>query len=174
MSWRVKGLLLMLAVIIADQVSKWWIVTQTFGDKSIRFVPWLFQKGPQIEFATKEVTSFLNMVMVWNPGVSFGMLQTGHGFMAMALTVIAIFVSVGFVAWMWREPSKIRAVSVGLIVGGALGNVWDRLRFGAVADFVDLHVAGHHWPAFNIADSAIVVGVMILLIETFFLNPRSA
>jgi signal peptidase II len=73
--------------------------------------------------------------------------------------------------WLWRALRSIPAAALGLVIGGALGNVVDRIRFGAVFDFLDVHVAGWHWPAFNVADSAISVGVAVLLIDSLFQNP---
>lgn len=174
MKYKIHGLLLALIIIIADQVSKWWMVSKVLlGTKSpiIDFVSFLTLPAKQMEYAVVKVTSFLNFVMVWNPGVSFGLLQTNKQFVVYALSAMAVLVSIGFIVWLWRDARPIRAVTVGLIVGGALGNVWDRLRFGAVVDFIDLHVAGFHWPAFNIADSAITIGIFIVLYEIFFLSP---
>jgi len=121
----------------------------------------------------QKITSFLNIVMVWNPGVSFGMLQTNKNLVFYGLIVTAILVSLGFLVWLWREPKAIRGITVGLIVGGAIGNIWDRIRFNAVVDFIDIHVGMHHWPAFNIADSAISVAVTILLVETLFFSSKN-
>lgn len=170
MSWKFRGIVIALAVVIADQVSKWWIVTRTFGDGSVGYVDWLTQKAEQAPYAVKEITSFLNLVMVWNPGVSFGMAQTDSQLVSYGLTAMAVLISVGFMVWLWREPRAILAWAIGLVVGGALGNVLDRLRFGAVADFIDVHMAGQHWPAFNIADSAVTLGVAILLYDMLFLT----
>ena len=174
MNWRVKGLLIAILVIIADQLSKYFVVTnilQVMPDNG--FANWLVQKGEQAEFVMQKVTSFLNIVMVWNPGVSFGMLQTSQNMVFYGLIAMALLVSIGFLVWLWREPTKIRGITVGLIVGGAIGNVWDRLRFNAVVDFIDVHAGNHHWPAFNIADSAISIAVAILLIETFFFSKKT-
>jgi len=173
LNWKLRGLILALTVIVVDQLSKWWIVVQTFGDKNTDFFSWLLQTGPQLRYSEKPVTSFLNLVMVWNPGVSFGMLQQLGDYAVHGLTAFALLVCGGFLIWLWREPKSVRSISIGLIVGGALGNVWDRFRFQAVADFIDVHVGVHHWPAFNVADSAICVGVALLLIENLFFT-RSA
>ena len=178
MNWKIKGVLIALTVIVADQLSKWYVVTQFLAvQPNNGFAQWLVQKNDQAAFVSQKINDFLNIVMVWNPGVSFGMLQTNKMAATIGLTVMAVVVSIGFMVWLWREPKMIRGVTVGLIVGGALGNVWDRWRFGAVVDFIDVHVNNHHWPAFNIADSAICVAVTILLIETFFFSknntPRS-
>ncbi|MDB5477565.1 MAG: lspA [Alphaproteobacteria bacterium] len=169
MNWRAKGILLALGVILADQLSKWVVVTQFLARMDNRgFGAWLVEKAGRAPFASEEINAFLNIVMVWNPGVSFGMLQTDSALVVYGLSAMAIIVAIGFMVWLWREPKPLRGWSIGLIVGGALGNVWDRLRFGAVVDFIDLHAGSWHWPAFNIADSAVSIGIILLLIETFF------
>jgi len=171
LNWKTKGLLLALLVLVADQLSKWYVVTQFLAvQKGDNFAQWLVQKSEQAAYVVKPITSFLNIVMVWNPGVSFGLMQTNTQYVFWALTAVAILVSFGFLVWLWRDPRAVRGVTVGLIVGGALGNVLDRVRYGAVIDFIDVYVGKHHWPAFNVADSAIVVGVVILLIETIFFS----
>lgn len=170
MKWRITGLLLAALVLIADQLSKWWIVTGYLRLSDAGLVTWLLEKAPQHDFVSHKITSFLNIVMVWNPGVSFGLLQSAQNYVTHGLTLLAAVIAIGFAVWLWRMPSGIRALAIGLIVGGAIGNVWDRVRFGAVVDFIDVHVAGYHWPAFNVADAAICVGVCVLLYEAFFLS----
>lgn len=173
MNWKIYGILISLLVVIGDQLSKWFVTTRFLADVGqpmVAFSEWLVQKGEQAIFVSKQITSFLNIVMVWNPGVSFGLMQTNQHYVFYGLTLMAVIVSCGFLVWLWRDPSAVRGITIGLIVGGALGNVFDRIRFGAVIDFIDIHVAGHHWPAFNVADSAISIGVVILLIETLFFS----
>ncbi|MGH6912339.1 MAG: signal peptidase II, partial [Geminicoccales bacterium] len=104
-----------------------------------------------------EVTSFFNLVMVWNRGVSFGMFSTGGPLAPWLLSGLALAVVIGLAIWLRRTEHWLIAVGLGLVIGGALGNVVDRLRYGAVVDFLDFHVAGWHWPAFNIADAGICV-----------------
>ncbi len=175
MRWKVYGLLITLAVFVADQISKWYVVTEYLAvQPKSDFVHWLTQKAEQAQFVSKEITSFLNIVMVWNPGVSFGLLQTNKEYVFYGLTAMALIVSVGFLVWLWRDSRPIRAITVGLIVGGALGNVLDRLRYNAVVDFIDVHANNWHWPAFNVADSAITVGIIIVLIETLFFSPKKS
>ena len=111
------------------------------------------------------VTSFFNLVLVWNTGVSFGMFRGLGGWGPWLLTGFAIVISVALVVWLMRETRPLTRLALGLVLGGALGNVVDRLRFGAVVDFLDFHAMGYHWPAFNVADSSIVVGVSLLIIE---------
>jgi signal peptidase II len=174
MSWRIKGILIAILVVLADQLSKWVVVTKFLAvQPPLDFVQWLGQKQEQAEYIWVKITSFLNIVMVWNPGVSFGLLQTNQNIVFYGLIAVALLVSGGFLVWLWREPKAVRGVTVGLIVGGAIGNIWDRLRFNAVIDFIDIHAGTHHWPAFNIADSAITISVVILLIETFFFSSKN-
>lgn len=87
------------------------------------------------------------------------------------LIALAVVISVVLAYWMWRSERLSEVFAIGLIIGGAMGNVVDRIRLGAVADFVDIHVLGYHWPAFNVADSAIFIGVFWLLIDGFVHKP---
>ncbi|MBI3514308.1 MAG: signal peptidase II [Proteobacteria bacterium] len=111
------------------------------------------------------VTGFFDLVPVWNKGVSFGMLSGHDGWGAWLLGGVALAVAAGLAVWLARAERGLLAGGLGLVIGGALGNVIDRGRFGAVFDFLDFHVAGWHWPAFNLADSAITVGVGLLLLD---------
>ena len=104
-----------------------------------------------------EVLPFLNFAPVWNPGISFGMLADGGVYMRYALTALALAVS-GWLVWRVTTFKPLERLGAGLIVGGAIGNAVDRLRFGKVVDFIDVYVQTWHWPAFNIADAAITVG----------------
>jgi signal peptidase II len=118
-----------------------------------------------------EVTPFLNLVVVWNPGVSFGMFAAVGALMPWLLSGLSLAVAVALGFWLRRVEHPLAAVALGLIIGGALGNVIDRIRFGAVVDFLDFHALGYHWPAFNVADSAICVGAGLLLVDGL-LAPR--
>ncbi len=110
-----------------------------------------------------ELLPFFNLVLVQNRGVSFGLLATDHTLGRWLLILITASVTGGLVVWLMRARSRAQAPALGLVIGGALGNLVDRLRHGAVTDFLDLHARGYHWPAFNLADSAIVVGALLLL-----------
>jgi lipoprotein signal peptidase len=101
--------------------------------------------------------------MVWNRGVTFGLLAGEAWWHPWLLAAIALGVSAALVVWLARAPDRWTALAIGLVLGGAIGNVIDRVRFGAVADFIDLHAFGWHWYVFNVADSAIVIGVILLL-----------
>ena len=148
------GLGLALAVVAADQLSKWWIVERVMQPP--RVIP---------------VTPFFNLVMGWNRGVSFGMFNWDSAaspwvFSALALAIVALLL-----VWMARDDRASCAAALGVVIGGALGNVVDRVRFGAVADFLDFHAFGLHWPAFNAADSAISLGALALLADALFARP---
>ena len=90
------------------------------------------------------------------------------------LSGFAIAVVAGLLVWLARAPSQLLRISLGLIIGGAIGNVIDRLRYNAVVDFIDWHAFGYHWPAFNLADSAISVGVVFLLFDSFLGDSQSS
>ena len=140
-----------------DQATKWWVLAHLMDPP--RVIP---------------ITPFFNLVLGWNRGVSFGLLSADHPATPWLLSSIALAVVVGLVVWTTRDRRPGMAASVGFIVGGALGNVVDRLRHGAVTDFLDFHVAGYHWPAFNLADTAIFVGVALLLLVGGRRDPAGA
>jgi signal peptidase II len=83
-------------------------------------------------------------------------------------------IAAGLLVWLSRERDRASALAIGLVLGGAIGNVIDRLRHGAVVDFLDFHLSGYHWPAFNLADSAIVVGALLLVAESFMVKKKEA
>ncbi|MBC7136816.1 MAG: signal peptidase II, partial [Oceanibaculum nanhaiense] len=90
------------------------------------------------------------------------------------LSLVAIIIAAGLFVWLRRARNPLLAVALGLVIGGALGNVIDRVRFGAVVDFLDFHISGYHWPAFNIADAAISLGVVMILYHELFLASGQA
>ena len=117
------------------------------------------------------VTPFFNLVMVWNRGVSFGMLNTVGELAPWLLSGFSLGVVIGLLFWLRRSEHALMAIGLGLVIGGAIGNVVDRLRYGAVVDFLDFHLAGYHWPAFNMADAGICVGAGLILVDGL-LAPR--
>ncbi|PCI39603.1 MAG: signal peptidase II [Rhodospirillaceae bacterium] len=151
LSLKRLGWALAAIVFVADQISKFLILD-------------LFSSGPQ----AVQVWSFFNLVMAWNPGVSFGMFGAIGAWGPWILVAITAIISVVLAVWLGRAENRLTAVSLGLILGGAVGNIIDRVRFGAVVDFLDVHVMGYHWPAFNVADSAITVGAVFLILESLF------
>jgi signal peptidase II len=138
-------------VIGLDQLTKFWIVSA-------------IGLGQRIE-----LTPFLNLVFVYNPGAAFSFLADAGGWQRWFFVVLALAVSVWLTLLIRQHASeRLLPLAAALILGGALGNVIDRIRFGAVVDFVDVHAAGWHWPAFNVADSAISVGVALLIWQQLF------
>ncbi|MEZ5935539.1 MAG: signal peptidase II [Alphaproteobacteria bacterium] len=143
-----NGLFIALLVIVLDQITKWIALTGVgFGADPIA------------------VTSFFNLVLVWNRGVSFGMFNEAGAAGPWILSGLAIVVVLGLLYWLRQAEARLTVTALGLVIGGALGNVIDRFRFGAVVDFLDVHIAGYHWPAFNVADAAICVGAGLLLLD---------
>ena len=154
--WR-QGLALASGVLAADQISKWLILG-------------LFSDATQPYF---EITPFFNIVLAWNRGISFGMFGDAGEHGDTVLIVMTLAIATGLAVWLMRAETRLSALALGAIIGGAIGNVIDRFRFGAVTDFLDLHVLGYHWPAFNVADSAIVIGAVMLMWESLFLSGES-
>ena len=152
------------AIVVAlDQLTKWLILTQVFALPS--------PVGENSWHPPIEVTRFFNLVMVWNRGVSFGLFSHDDDAVRWILIGVALTITAVLVIWLRRNDRPFLAVVLGLIIGGAIGNVIDRLRFGAVADFFDVHLFGYHWPAFNIADSAISIGVVFMIVDGLFGRP---
>ena len=118
-----------------------------------------------------EITSFFNLVLVYNRGAAFSFLSDASGWQRELFTAIALGASV-WIVWLMRRHSAdtLFCLALSLVLGGAIGNVFDRLRVGAVIDFLDFHAYGYHWPAFNIADSAITCGAILLVLDA--LRPK--
>lgn len=119
-----------------------------------------------------ELTPFLKLIVVWNRGISYGLFQQHTDLGRWILIVISILASIGLSIWIRRTTGRLLAASLGLIVGGAVGNVIDRLAYGAVFDFLQLHWGSWSWYVFNVADAAIVAGVVGLLYDSFVLEKR--
>jgi len=114
-----------------------------------------------------DVTPFLDLVMVWNRGVSYGLFQAGSLTGTLVLTLFSLAAVAALSWWLKSADRRLLACGLGLVVGGALGNVIDRVIYGAVADFFHFHAFGRDWYVFNVADAAITVGVMALLLDAF-------
>ena len=118
-----------------------------------------------VQFAPMEILPFLNFALVYNQGAAFSFLSDAGGWQRWFFTALALLVSAIIVWWLYRlkRGETGTAISLALILGGAIGNVIDRILHGHVIDFIDVHYAGYHWPTFNIADSAITIGAVILI-----------
>ena len=111
------------------------------------------------------VTPFLDFILVLNPGISFGILSNGDDIQRWILSALSILVIFYLYYWSTKSPSKLTKISLFIMIGGALGNVFDRLIYGKVIDFISLHVFDYYWYVFNIADIAIVLGGLTILID---------
>jgi signal peptidase II len=118
------------------------------------------------------LTPFLDLMVVWNRGISYGLFQQESDAGRWLLILVSVAAAIGLSVWIRRTRGRLLAASLGLIVGGAVGNVIDRLAYGAVFDFIHVHVGSFSWYVFNVADAAIVAGVAGLLYDSFVLEKR--
>jgi signal peptidase II len=144
------GVLIAGLVLALDQISKWWV---------------LYRLG-LAALGSVAVLPVLNLTMVWNHGVTFGLLTSQGRVGPYLLGGVALAVVAALGVWLRRASSVLVAAPIGAIAGGAIGNVIDRVRYGAVVDFIHAHAFGYSWYVFNVADAAIVCGVATLMLET--------
>lgn len=153
------------------RLEKWWLIALSVVVLDVA-TKWLIQA--LLPYATSiPVTAFFNLVHYWNTGAAFSFLADAGGWQRYFFIALAVAVSAA-IAWMLRKPLPLaEAVGFSLIVGGALGNAFDRSVRGHVVDFLDFHLRGWHWPAFNVADIAITSGAALLIVSTFFHRSES-
>ena len=150
------GLILALITMVFDQLTKWWVLEG-------------LMQPPRMII----LTPFFNLVSGWNRGVSFGMFSSNSPWSSWLLSLLALGIVAFLVHWLRKADRRHNIIAIGLIIGGAIGNVIDRVIHGAVYDFLDFHIAGHHWPAFNIADSGITIGAVILILDSLLRKPEN-
>ncbi|MFO1161916.1 MAG: signal peptidase II [Reyranellaceae bacterium] len=153
-----QAMVLVVITLLADQASKQLLL------------PFIKKAGAVVPV----IDGFFRLVVVWNQGVSFGLLGGEGALPPWVLSAAAIAVCIGLFVWLRRTDRPLTAWGIGLVMGGAIGNVIDRARWGAVFDFADFHIGRWHWPAFNVADSAIVIGVGLMLIDSLVGDRREA
>ena len=146
-----RGLGPAISAVVLDQLSKY-LVLQHFGEQGC---------ADHREI----VTAFFDLVMTCNRGMSFGLFNAGPGLSVPLFSIAAVVIVAILLFWLSRVRSDLLSTAIGLIIGGAIGNVIDRLRFGGVIDFLYFHLGSWYWPAFNVADSAICIGVAVMLFE---------
>ncbi|MGB2933023.1 MAG: signal peptidase II [Methyloceanibacter sp.] len=144
------GLGIAALALMADQANKAWML-------------YIYDIGAK---GTVTVTPFFDLVLVWNQGVSYGLLPQQSDLGRWGLILFAFTAAFALIVWLARASSALAAAAIGLIIGGAVGNAIDRILYGAVADFFSFHAFGYEWYIFNIADIAIVAGVVGLLYES--------
>jgi signal peptidase II len=150
------SLILALVVLVLDFVTKRWVESGLFH-------------GEQIP-----VTSFFNLVLTYNAGAAFSFLSDAAGWQRWFFSSIAGGASILIIYLLRKhERDKLFCIALSLILGGAMGNLWDRVTLGHVVDFLDFYIGNYHWPAFNVADSAIFVGAMLLILQSFLQEEAS-
>jgi signal peptidase II len=155
------GVAIAIVVALLDQASKGWVL--------VAFRPEGVVGTPFSSFLRIEVLPILDFVLTWNRGVSFGMGNGGGDYNVLVFSGLSVAIGGFLVAWMARTSDRLVLFSLGLVVGGALGNVVDRLRFGAVVDFLYVHIGAFDWwPVFNVADSAVCIGAGLLVLDSLF------
>ena len=192
------GIPVAVVALLLDQLSKWWVLAWAFrpeeGLSAASFFDLMLSADPSLAAAggtLATVTPFFDLFLAWNRGISFSIFRSDSPAAAWVFAGVALAIVAGLLIWLKRLGRAWPAVAIGLIVGGAIGNVLDRIRFGAVVDFLYFHGDAYpgfcgaldsiglgwlncRWPAFNIADSAIFVGVVMLLIDGLFGRPEKA
>ena len=153
------GFAVALLVVVLDQASKAWILG-FFSERA----------GEPVAV----LTSFFNLVLTANRGMSFGLFNTNAAMNTVVFTLLAAVIVIALAVWLHRAHNPVIRVALGMIIGGAIGNVIDRLMRGAVVDFLDFHIGAWHWYAFNLADAAICLGVIGLLLDGLLARPKAA
>ena len=155
------GIIAGIVTLVLDQASKYWLL-------------YVFDIGKR---GVVRVTPFFDLVLAWNIGISFGWFQNDSQIAQMSLMAVKAIAVIALAIWMARSRTVMATVALGLIIGGAIGNAIDRLVYGAVVDFALFHVQiggnTYNWYVFNLADAAIVAGVMALLYDSFVTIPAA-
>ena len=152
------GLWVALVALIVDQGHKLWTIH-------------VFDIGAR---GRVTLTPFLDMIFVVNPGISYGLFEQSSMTGQWLLSGFAVIVAIALALWLRHQTSRLRAIAIGLLIGGALGNAIDRPIYGGVADFFSAHAFGFYWYVFNLADAFIVAGVAALLYDSVFENRKKA
>ncbi len=148
---KTTGLIVALLALVIDQITKSLVVAY-------------------ITPAPLSVLPFFDLVLVWNKGISFGLFTQETSIGPYFLGAFSLAICAFFIYWLWQTKNRYLAVAMGLVIGGAIGNIIDRLRFGAVVDFLDFHLHDWHYPAFNVADSCIVLGILYIVFDGLFFD----
>ena len=147
--------IILIAIFLIDRISKLYILKLAEIENSVDIY----------------ITSYLNLFLIWNKGVAFGLLSINEGMIYNVITVMIFFIIITILFMMWKNDNNQR-YCLALVAGGALGNIYDRIVYTAVPDFIDLHFNGFHWFVFNVADIFITVGVFCLILVELFYNNK--
>ena len=148
------GLVIAAVVLLLDQLSKYWIL-------AVYDLP---------AKASVEILPFFSLTMVWNKGISLGLFQADGEFGRWVLIAVTGIVTIFLTFWLAKAHGNVLKLALGLVIGGAVGNIIDRMRFGAVVDFVHLHAFDYSFYVFNVADAAITFGVLCLLLDAYLVS----
>ena len=160
---------IIVGAIILDQLAKSILLYLITGGVPLAGAAWDVVPVP---YMMMRVCDIFNIVFTWNPGTSFSMFRS-LGEVAPLLIVVATGAIIGFIAYyLFARAKPYEGVPLALVVGGAMGNLIDRVRFGAVIDFLDFHVGPYHWPSFNVADMCIVIGVFLFILNWYLARRR--
>ncbi|MBQ0013073.1 MAG: signal peptidase II [Proteobacteria bacterium] len=164
-----KYLLTILFVILLDQLVKGMLLFAITGAVPLFGNAWAIVKYP---YLMGNVFNWFNIVFTWNPGTSFSMFRALGNTAPWIITLLTGIIIGLIIYYLFKRASDYERFPLALIAGGALGNLIDRIRFGAVIDFIDWHVGDWHWPAFNFADVCIVVGVCLYILNLLILKKK--
>lgn len=148
------GFIIAAVVLVLDQLSKYWVLA--LYDLPVK--------------TSVEILPFFSLTMVWNKGISLGLFQANGDLGRWVLIAITVIVTILLTFWLAKAQGNVLKLALGLVIGGAVGNIIDRLRFGAVVDFVHLHAFDYSFYVFNVADAAITIGVLCLLLDAYLVS----
>ncbi len=161
------GLITVAAVVLIDQLTKYIMVELVMRPDGVAETPFFTEK-------VIELLPVFNFRMTWNFGISFSLFNSGEALTVKMLIALQVLITLGLFWYMTRMDRRWMHFATGLIVGGAVGNIIDRIVYGAVADFLDFHVGQWHFPTFNVADSCISIGVVLWLLDAIGFPARPA
>ena len=161
MKKTIGAVLAIIGIVLIDQISKGALLYLITGSAFVSGAAWTVVPVP---YLMRHVTNFFNVVFTWNPGTAFSLFRGLGDSLPIVMTIATGAIIALLLYYLFARAKSYERVPLVLIIGGALGNFVDRLRFGAVIDFLDFHIGGAHWPAFNIADSFITVGVILYIL----------
>jgi signal peptidase II len=156
------GLAITLVILVMDQISKNAVI-EALGKSYVK------NNGNYDKF---DVSRLISVVLVWNRGGSFGLFSNVK-FISALLLILSLLTSAALIFHLWSSSSIYDGLYVPLIAGGALGNALDRILYGAVVDFIDIHIGPHHWPSFNLADSSILCGLVLYMVNEYLLDRKN-
>tara|TARA_B100000945_G_scaffold278428_1_gene244204 strand:+ start:176 stop:691 length:516 start_codon:yes stop_codon:yes gene_type:complete len=158
------GIIVIFITFFLDQISKLWILKQFVYSKGLEINPYAYYYG------VIELLPFLNIRLIWNTGISFSLFSSGGVLTIYVILTIQIMIVFLIIFWMKKSNNITQFALFGLIVGGAMGNIYDRFVYGAVVDFIDVFYSNYHFPTFNLADAAISIGCLMWFYDSLFAN----